>query len=277
MKKSRESNNILDECLERLLVKGESIEQCLTDYPERAAELEPLLQTALAVREASAIQPRPEFRARARYQFNSALQVIESRRSRPIWRRLPQWATIVSIVLVVLLAGSGTVAAASNSMPDSPLYPVKLVTEQAQLILTPSDIDKARLCTQLADRRVTEIIYMAEEDNPEGVELATQRLSVCLTRVADLVFTEETADSRDLVPAPKALPPSEGAEYGENGGQIKDDKRTKLRTAAQHYATSNPARLQAALQTAPQSVKLTLLQAIAVSEAGYKNILEALD
>ena len=64
MKKSRESDNILDECLERLLVKGETIEECLASYPQQADELKPLLQIALAAKKATAIQPHPEFRAR---------------------------------------------------------------------------------------------------------------------------------------------------------------------------------------------------------------------
>ncbi|GAH90833.1 unnamed protein product, partial [marine sediment metagenome] len=104
-------------------------EQCLQSYPEQAAELKPLLQTALVVKKASAIQPRAEFKAKARYQFRSALQEVASRGSRPFFGWLPRWATVVTIVLVLLLAGGGTVAAASNSMPDSPLYPVKLATE----------------------------------------------------------------------------------------------------------------------------------------------------
>jgi len=83
MKKSREFNNILDECLERLLTKGETIEQCLRDFPEQADELEPLLQMALATKKAITIQPRPEFRAEARYQFLSALQRREEKRSPP--------------------------------------------------------------------------------------------------------------------------------------------------------------------------------------------------
>jgi len=82
MSKEKEFNNILDECLERLLVKGETIEQCLQTYPEQAANLKPLLQTALATRQAVAIQPRAEFKARARYQFRSALQEAASPRSR---------------------------------------------------------------------------------------------------------------------------------------------------------------------------------------------------
>ena len=74
MKKTTEFDNILDECLERVLIKGEALEQCLASYPEYAAELESLLQTALLTKKASAIKPRPEFRDRARYQFRSALQ-----------------------------------------------------------------------------------------------------------------------------------------------------------------------------------------------------------
>jgi len=118
MKKRKEFNNILDECLERVLTEGEAIEQCLASYPELAAELEPLLQTALATRNASAVSPHPEFRDRARYQFRAALQEMEVKRSRRFFSWQPRWATAVIVVLVLLLAGGGTVTAAGNSMPD---------------------------------------------------------------------------------------------------------------------------------------------------------------
>ena len=74
MRKSREFDNILDECLERLLVNGETIEQCLQSFPRDADELKPLLETALTTRQVSAIQARPEFRAKARHQLYSAFQ-----------------------------------------------------------------------------------------------------------------------------------------------------------------------------------------------------------
>ena len=129
---TKEFDNILDECLERLLVKGETIEQCLQGYPEQAADLKPLLQTALAARQAAAVQPRAEFKARARYQFHSALQEWVTRKRHPFLSWFPRWATVVTIVLGILLMGGGTIAAAGYSMPDSPLYPVKLATEQVQ-------------------------------------------------------------------------------------------------------------------------------------------------
>ncbi|GAI20548.1 unnamed protein product, partial [marine sediment metagenome] len=186
MRKPKEFDNILDDCLERLLTKGETIEQCLESYPEQADELKPLLQTVLATKKASAIQPRPEFKARARYQFLSALQAMEAKRSRPFLGWQPRWATAVITVLILLLVGGSTVAAASNSMPDKPLYPVKLATEHVQLALTPSDIGKAQLLAKLADKRVAEIVYLANQGKSGQIELATQRLDAYLARVAIL-------------------------------------------------------------------------------------------
>lgn len=267
MKKSREFNDILDECLERLLVKGGTIEECLQSYPERAAELEPLLQTAVAARKVSVIQPRPEFRAKARYQFRSALQAMEPKKSRPFFGWQRQWVTVVTVLLVLLLAGGGTVAAASNSMPDNPLYSVKLATEQVQLILTPSDIGKARLCARLADRRVAEIIYIANKGNTQQVEVITQRLDKHLVTLVRLT---------SVLKAPQLLAPSEGAEADRDvfaGG----NSQAKLKATLAYYAINHPAALNAALEKSPESVKPALRRAIAVSVAGYEEALLALD
>jgi len=65
---------MLDNCLERLLVKGETIEQCLQDFPEHSEELKPLLEMAMVARQATAVEPRPEFREQARRQFQAALR-----------------------------------------------------------------------------------------------------------------------------------------------------------------------------------------------------------
>lgn len=73
MKEPEKFNDVLNECLEQVL-RGEKIEQCLGSYPEHAADLEPLLRVALAVRKTLlAIEPRPEFRSKARYEFRLAL------------------------------------------------------------------------------------------------------------------------------------------------------------------------------------------------------------
>jgi len=282
MGRNKEIDNILNECLERLLVRGETIEQCLASYPEQAGELEPLLRTALVAKEASAIEPRPEFKARARYQLRSALQEAKSKRGLRLLGWQPKWAAAIAIVLVLLLAGSSTVVAASNSMPDEPLYPVKLATEQIRLRLTPSDIGKAQLYASLADRRVLEIARMAQKGKPELVEQAARRLDTCLLMIVRLVSAHEKeaelamAPPPTMAPSPRAPGPPEEAGGRPVPAEEINHRRAKLRAAVAYYAIHHPAALRAALDKAPDSAKPALRRAIAISVAGYKNALEAI-
>jgi hypothetical protein len=210
MNQEKNFNNILDECLDRV-IKGEPVGACLSRYPDYAAELEPLLRTAVDTREAIAIRPRPEFRERAGYQFQAAIREIESKGSRGFFRWQVRWVAPVAVVIAVLLAGSGTVAAASNSLPDGPLYQVKLATEAVQLALTPSALGKAELYVRFADRRVDEIIKMADKGKVEQVEKATERMNSQLIAMASLVVpgretAVETGISTMEAPAPAPLP-----------------------------------------------------------------------
>jgi len=281
MKKNSEFENILDECLERL-AKGEGVEQCLQSYPEQAAQLEPLLRTAQAVRKASAILPRSEFKARARYEFRSAIQAAVTKRRLPLFGLRPRRVMAVMIVSILLLAGGGTAAAASNSMPDSPLYPVKLATEQVQLTLTPSDMGKARLCAMLADRRVAEIIYMASKGNAQQVDVVAQRLDKRLALLARLVSVEKlevpAVESVPGAPTEELAPPAPSEKArGRGGAVVEGNDRAKLRMTVAHYAANHPAALRAGLRGAPESAKPALRRAIDVSETGYERALAALD
>jgi hypothetical protein len=187
MKKPREFNNILDDCLERLLIRGDNVEQCLQSYPEYVDELKPLLESAQFTNiQASAIQPRLEFRDKARNQLYSVLRETEQKKSRSTfsWGWQPQWATVVVIVLVLFLAGGWTVSAASGSMPGSFLYPVKMATEQVQLTFTFTSLGKAELYAELVDKRVAEIIYLAENNKTEKIEQVANNLNNDLMEIA---------------------------------------------------------------------------------------------
>ena len=300
--KDKEFDNILDECLERILTRGETIEQCLESYPEQSAELEPLLQTALLTKRASAIKPRPEFRERARYQLRSALQEMEEKRERrPFffgWQ--PRWATAVIAVLVFLLASGGTVAAAGNSMPDEPLYPVKLATETVRLTLTPSALGKAELYVKLVDKRVEEIIKMADKGKMKHVERTAQRLNTCLVMAANLAAPEAVPEEV-LAPTPEAVPeevpappvaeeppekeagvvmapaPPAVEEAPVPPGQVKLDKRAKLRIMVARYAVKHPAALHVLLERVPESARPELLRIIMELDAEYEKTLNALN
>ena len=301
----KEFDNILDKCLERLLVEGDTLEQCLQSYPEQASELKPLLETASGIKKATAIQPSAGLKASARYQFISALDDMASKnKSRPSFGWFPRWATVLTMILGFLLVGSGTVAAAGYSMPDSPLYPVKLTTEEVQMKLTPSTIGKAELLVKLADKRVAEIIYLAKKGDAEQIEVIAQSLDSRLAMLAGLVSklkvngvpaasvldqppvtAEQTEAPRMLAPAPAApeqatveapAPPGQAKGRGKEA-RGKANRQTELKTAVVNNAANNTAVLRAVLEQAPESTKPALLYAIAVSETGYKKALESLD
>ena len=201
---------------------------------------------------------------------------MEDKRSRPFFRWLPQWATVVTIVLVLLLASGGTVAAASDSMPDEPLYQVKLAAEQVQLAMTFSDMGKARLGATLADRRVAEIMYMASKGNAHQVEMVTRRLDKALAMMAMLVSISEVESTPvELMEEAPAVAPKEAR--GKRDDFAKGNDRAKLKELVANYAVDHPAALRALLKTAPEKVKPALLKAISVSESGYQETLEALD
>ncbi len=185
MGRESEFENILDECLEGV-IRGEDIEVCLARHPEHAAELEPLLRTALDTRKAVAIGPRPEFRQRAGYEFQAAIRDTQPKGRRSFFRWQVRWMAPVALIIGLLMIGGGTVTAASSSLPDEPLYRVKLATESVQLAFTPSALDKAELYARFTDRRVEEIIIMADRGKVEQVEKTTERMNNELIAMANL-------------------------------------------------------------------------------------------
>ncbi len=301
MEMETEFDNILDACLERILAKGETVEQCLARYPEQAVELEPLLHTAVSIKKTVAVEPRAEFRERARYQLRTALQDMKEKRQRRFfffpWQ--PRWVTALIIVLILMLAGSGTVTAASVSMPDATLYPVKLATEKVWLLLTPSEFEKAELYIKLADRRFAEITKMAEKGKVEELERATQLLKSQLAAVVGLVGPPHRGPSILTTPEQRAAPPA--AEPSEKETAIpeartppaeskgidgtsgrkdrggKPEKVARLQTILIAKAATNSNALRALLDRVPASVKASVINAISVADDGYYEALVALN
>jgi hypothetical protein len=102
MGKEKEFNDILDECLDRLMFKGDTVEQCLADYPQYADELKPLLEASLVTSRISSLEPDQEFKAKARNELFEVLRKAEEKRSRSMFRFgwQPRWAGIVAVIAV---------------------------------------------------------------------------------------------------------------------------------------------------------------------------------
>ena len=200
-KMARRFPDILNDCTERLL-QGDSVEQCLARYPEQAAELEPLLRVALAARKtSSAVEPRPEFKARVRREVQSQLRSKwrkpEPKRA-PVLHWMPRWAmAAVALVFVVLLAGTTTVVASSETVPGDTLYSVKTTTEQVQMKLSFSKAAKAKLEARFARRRVLEMARLAQKGRTAKVAALATRFEAHLAKIEQLAAQIEATDAGD--------------------------------------------------------------------------------
>jgi hypothetical protein len=269
----RELADILSECLDRL-AKGESLQDCLDSYPQVTEELRPLLETALVARKALDIEPDPQFKARVRYKIAAATREAATRKHRSFFRWQGRWAvSVASLLLVLLMTGGSVAVAASKSMPDSSLYPVKLAMEQILLRLSPSTGSQAELLAHMADSRVAEIVYLAQAGNTAQIESTALRLDSYLSRIVDLVTTETVGNGMLSAPDQPAL---EGDASRKDSISVQD-LNGELAQLLEFYAADNPEAIRRAIETAPPDVKQVLLRALAISITGYQDVLDAIE
>ena len=76
---SRDSDRILDECVDRISC-SESIEQCLASHPEQAEDLEPPLRAMFDILAAYSLAPRPNGKVAEKQCFRATLDSLERKR-----------------------------------------------------------------------------------------------------------------------------------------------------------------------------------------------------
>ena len=192
--------DVLDDCLERIINRGDTIEHCLEIYPEWADELEPLLRTAVSVKEATSFKARPEFQMATKSKLMSAIAAKreEESKSSSIWSAFQRrWVVAVTLIIVLLIAGGGTVGASINSLPGDLLYPVKTATERVQAFFTFGNEDKTNLYAKFAERRVEEIedLVARQREVPNTV---LTRMKSDTEKALDLA-TEDGSFKREVV------------------------------------------------------------------------------
>jgi uncharacterized membrane protein YgcG len=143
----------LIECLGRL-DDGEPIDRILAHYPDDAAGLRPLLETAVALEE---LRPTPRESARiaSRRAFLAQAHELRESASRRSWlpRRL---AITITALIVAFIFVSGTVAVSASALPSEPLYGVKRAVEDVQLLVA-AGAQKDQLAASFGQRRRDEI------------------------------------------------------------------------------------------------------------------------
>lgn len=208
--------DVLDECLDRIS-NGDTIENCLADHPGQADELAPLLTSAARLYSIQDVRPSETSKARARSRMEQALAARNARKQRTLF---PQWALMFArpvgvalLVIVVLTSGAGaTVAAASDSLPDGTLYPIKRTSESVRLALTFGDLERARLHASYANRRAREMAVMATKQGFDGMDGLQNNLQSHLQNVQKIVGPDVSIEGRSDMSSIRATAPVDQAE-----------------------------------------------------------------
>jgi hypothetical protein len=152
---------ILDLCLKDISAKRATVADCLNKYPQYANELEPLLTTALALKSVPDVEPSPAFKSKTR------AQLLQLSRPIPVQHRMFlsrfSFATAAATILVVLGLTGGLVYAANDSLPDSPLYPIKRGTERVEILFASDALSQSRIYMTFAERRLDEAKALASK------------------------------------------------------------------------------------------------------------------
>ncbi|HEY5638856.1 MAG TPA: DUF5666 domain-containing protein [Dehalococcoidia bacterium] len=164
----RRYSSVLDECLSALRA-GEPIEHIVARYPRHAARLRSALSLAARVQSSPRVAPRAQAQERSwRIVRERAHQLRLG--GRRVTARRPSYgallkpaAAFIAVLLFVSSFGGGLAYASQDAMPDSPLYSVKLATEDIRLWFVFDEKHEAEILLDQSNQRVDEIRSMVSQ------------------------------------------------------------------------------------------------------------------
>jgi hypothetical protein len=203
----------LDDCCRRVRA-GEPLEPCLTDYPaDMHDELARLVPLAVRL-PALGRDPSPAFEQRLERNLLAAVGVQRRAQRGGVRADVQSFlagasparlAALALVVLLVLGGGSaGIVSASDGSLPDSPLYQVKIAREWAERTLARTGEARVDVHARQVVQRGRELGWAVADRKPRRVvEVLAVRLAWSTERAVDQALALRAA-GRPL-PALRAL------------------------------------------------------------------------
>jgi hypothetical protein len=196
------SNLSIQEALDYCLVNPDNLStpQLLDRFPQYRSELSDMLGLA---GEVTAISP-PSISAQRREAMKTRLMLATEQRAavvRPIhrakpvpWFLRPRWVmTAAAAVFLLFIWWS-----AARSLPYSPLYNVKLASENVMLNLTTDPASKAIVSTNIANARLYDMRAMQQEDklaqSTPALESYTNKIDTAHNILQELTAGEQRAN-----------------------------------------------------------------------------------
>jgi hypothetical protein len=157
------------ECLDAL-AQGESAERILARYPQEAAQLRPLLQTAAGL-PALRLEPSEAAKMQSRQSYMAQADLLRRTAPRKTMGYLPRFATgFIAATLVAAVLGTGAVAASGSALPGDPLYGLKRTVEDVRLQSASSPALRQELQREFEQRRVDETNELLDAGREGEVE-----------------------------------------------------------------------------------------------------------
>ncbi|MBI5712788.1 MAG: hypothetical protein HZC38_05110 [Chloroflexi bacterium] len=252
-------------------------------YPPHDPDINPEdQQAARAVKS----QPRPALTPASVQKIErQALKRLREQKQRafrfPQFHSFPRLAVALSIVVALILATSGTVAASAGSLPGEPLYAVKRLGEQTELFFAPAD-QRAAIHVAHAETRLSEIEKLAargvilpgllNELNAEtqaaiagAKTLPAKQQANVLSAIMNLIAKQETALAiiKSQLPSTHVSQPDLSHAQSELGTQQQDvityAEKLSVPLTVQSTLTATPTK-QVATSTATVTVQPTTAQ-----------------
>ena len=114
---------------------------------------------------------------------------------------LKQKTMIIPIILIMALMGGGAGAtyASQSSLPGEILYPVKIVSEKMQTVLTINDIKQAELHLKFSSKRLEEIEKLADQQKADEqiIKSAVANYQNELTESGNALISSENENNQE--------------------------------------------------------------------------------
>jgi|GEM_PF-6840607 len=242
----------LDQSISRIQ-SGQSLEACLTAFPQHAEKLRSYLRVAAFAAESGKTPVDLSAKAAGRRRLQGELTAVAAlAQSRPAtaqnrWlvfaAHLQQrWATASAAAAFAVLIGSfGLVRASDDALPGQNLYPVKHAAEQVRLALDFSPVAKAQRYLVYAQRRGQEMAQLIQEGNRQELPAAQRALD---QNVASAAVIAAGLDQPDAVADLQARISANASQVlaglqdtmQQSPGAAKDQARASLKAVGQAYS-----------------------------------------
>ena len=262
-------DDILNDCLDRM-ARGEAVVDCVRRYPEHKEALTPLLQTAMTTMQvAQSITFRPEAKARGLQRLTAALAARRASKPSVTDRffgrlRLPRRLAVgMSAAAIATVVAVGTTAASSDAVPGDPLYWVKTTRENISLMMSKSDLDRARSHIRLAGVRGEEVRRLVDRGRLDNADRATARINHHINESAGVIGIM-------LIPRNIEMPYTSGA-------RMRGENATDLRGRLERHHQILRDRFLEMQQQLPRSEQQRLVVLRVKTEFGFRVFIAAID